>query len=359
MIREEQEVTRDNAQAVIDLLHEYKKRVRVSDAFIAKSLGVAPSTLSQVMSFKYAGDWQSIIRDLDRWHADELQRESAHKPTEYVETAVAKEILTVAGFAVKLRTIGLVYGPSGIGKSLALKAVADEFPASVYVSMESAATSPLGVLDAISRALRIDPGMGQSQRILSHRIKQTLLNTSRLLIIDEIHKLTDFKNDAPFHVLRDLYDGTNKAPQLWCGTTNLISYFQRGEGRGREPLAQLRRRIGVRRDLLQRTRKGGDGGHGERLYNLDEIRAIFRKAKIRLAADATKYLMLLANLPDSGALGACYNLVVMAIEINDGKAIITAEMLRSAQTMLLQDRECDALEDQIHELDTPPMARAG
>lgn len=362
VLREGEEVTREAAERVIANLHAFTKRIGVSAAYVARSLGIAGSTLSQVLSWKYAGDWQSIVVDVDRWLEEELRRESAPRPARFVQTEVAREVFTVAEIAAKLKTIGLVYGPSGIGKSLALQAVAADKPGAVYVSIESAGTSPLGVLESISRALRVDPGMGSSQRIIAHRIKQTLKGTSRLLIIDEIHKLTERKHDTSFHVLRDLFDQTDRAPQLWCGTTDLMQYFDRGAKSGREPLAQIRRRIGVRRDLLQRTRAGGGGdpgggGGAAPLFNIDEIRAVFGRGKMRLAPDAERYLTMLANLPDGGGLGACYNLVVMATEINAGRAMLTAELLQAAQSLLMQDREFFELRQRLEQ--PRPMVKVG
>jgi hypothetical protein len=61
---------------------------------------------------------------------------------------------------------------------------------------------------------------------------------------------------------------------------------------------------------------GGGGGDGGReavaLYSVDEIRAVFTAGKMRLTPEAVRYFVTLANLPDSGGLGTCMNLVAMA-----------------------------------------------
>jgi len=101
------------------------------------------------------------------------------------------------------------------------------------------------LLRAIARQMRITEG---SRRLLYYRIKEALSGTPRLLIVDQIHNLCGACDDRALYVLADLHDATH-APQLWCGTTDVVAYLDRGQAKGREPLSQIRRRIGICRDL--------------------------------------------------------------------------------------------------------------
>ncbi len=148
--------------------------------------------------------------------------------------------------------------------------------------------------------------------------------------------------------LADLFDATG-APQLWCGTSNVVQYLQRGQANGRDSLAQIRRRIGIAGDLGERTRSD-DGGPGEPLYTLDEIQRVFASGKMRITPEAMRYLWQLANTPDSGALGTATNLVSMAVAINERTATaLTAEMLRTAHRMLVSRASFAAVEQSMHE----------
>lgn len=355
-------VTRDQAAAVIAAVKAFKQRTNVSSAYIARAVGIANSTLCDVLLDRYAGNWQAIIADLDRFLEEEAKRDAAPKPSTFVLTRVAEEIFTVAEAAITLKTIGVLHGPSGIGKSLALRAVAAEKPGSVFVSIETAAASGAGIIDALAKALRANTGARYlASRHLLSRVKEILTGSPRLLIFDEVHKLctgTAAADDKALTVLRDIYDATG-APQLWCAATDVVGYLDRRFALGREPLSQIRRRIGIARDLAERL-TGPDGGPGEPLFTIDEIRQVFARSRLRLAPDAARYLAALANLPDSGALGACVNLVVMASKINERRAdTLTAEMLRAAQRLLVNRRAFAALESRLEEQRARPVAKVG
>jgi DNA transposition AAA+ family ATPase len=353
-------ITRELAQQVIDHIKAFQQRTGTKNAQIAKSLAIGPSTLSQVLSLTYPGDWQQVILDLDRWLDDQLQREAAPKVSEFVRTDVAEEIMAVADAVMAMGTIGMIYGPAGIGKTLALKAVAAEKPGSLFVSMETATAGKLGVVEALARALNIyTVYQNRSCRIYLAGIREKLSGSGRLVIVDEIHKLCGLRDDEGLNVLRDLYDQTS-VPMLWSGTTDLVAYLERRESaNGREPLAQIRSRITPVRDLAERCQPGSPGG-GEPLFTIDQVRKIFARSKMRLAPDAARYLTMLANLPDSGHLRTCKNLMVMATKLNESRSdVLTLDMLRSAHRLLVNRRGFQLLEHRLEELKTLPLAKVG
>lgn len=359
------QVTKDQAQAVIDAALEYLQRTNKSRTSVAKSIGIAASTLGQVLSWKYIGAWQQIIIDLDRWLIEEQDRDAAPRASTFIWTKVADEIRVVADIASTLKTIGLVYGPetSGIGKTMALRALKETKAGSALVTIEKASATPSGLMAAICLALRLS-NTGDTRRLYG-RAKDALAGTSRLLMIDQIHSLCHAKDDRAFFYLMDLFDATG-APQLWCGTSDIVAYFDRGQAKGKETLAQIRSRIGISRDLLQRTQGSGGGGPasaglGEPLFTIDEIRAIFGKGKMRIAPDAARYLLELANLPDAGGLRTCTNLVLMATAANklSASAVLTADVLRSFHRLLVNARAFGTVERRLEEARPTMLAKVG
>jgi DNA transposition AAA+ family ATPase len=348
-------VTTEMGQAVIAALLDYITSAGISRAAVAKSIGIAASTLGQVLNWNYPGSWQQVVIDLDRWLEDQQKRDAAPNASAFVWTKVAQEIRTVAEVASTLKTIGLVYGgeSSGVGKTMTLRAIAAEKPGSILVTVEKVRATTVGLLLGIARAMKIREASGGAPAIYQ-LIKEQLAGTSRLLLIDQIHNLCHAADDRPLFVLSDLFDATG-APQLWCGTTDIVAYLDRGQEKGRETLAQIRRRIGIARDLLERTR-GGDGAPGEPLYSIEEIRQVFARNRMRLTPDAARYLLTLANLLNSGALGMCQNLVAMATAINERSAdALTADMLRAAHRLLVSRQVFAAVENRVKE---PVAARA-
>jgi DNA transposition AAA+ family ATPase len=341
-------VTTDQGEAVIDAVNTYLSDAGMSRGALARSLGTAATTLGSVLNKRWPGTWRQRVIDLDLWLEKQLRQDAAPRPSSFVWTRVAQEIRTVAQVATTLKTIGLVFGPetSGMGKTLALRAIAAETPGSVIVTVEKLGSTAGALCAAIARALRVGSAVWCHPSL--ERIKHELAGTSRLLMIDQVHNLCDRRDDRALYMLADLFDATG-APQLWRGTTDVVGYLNRGQAKGRETLAQIRGRIGIARDLMERTRGGDGGGPGEPLYTADEVRAVFARNKMRLTPDATRYLMALANLPDSGALRTCVNLVAMATTINEhtGAAALTADMLRSAHRLLVSRQTFTVVEQRM------------
>lgn len=361
-----QNVTREQARRVIAEATRMKDSCGLKWKEIARAIGCGSGVFSAVINQNYIGDWQGVIVDLDKWVEEEQKRQLAPKPTEFVRTKVAEEVFTVADAVTTLKCIGLVFGWAGIGKTKALRAVAAEKPGSIFISIKTATATSMGVLQQIAEGCGLRDCYNANQRGLTLRLEQLLRGTPRLIIIDEIHKLCGGRDDKVLHVLRDLHDATGDSdagtgvPMLWSGTTDLIGYLERRQAGGREPLAQIRRRIGICRDLTERTYTA-DGGPGEPLYSVEEIRKVFAKSKMRLAPDAAKYLFMLANLPDCGGLGGCKNLIVMATKVHERHGdVLTADMLRGVHRLLVNRRAYGLLETRMEETTAPrPIARAG
>lgn len=354
-------VTDEQQVQVTEAVRAYCLRVGRKHAQVARAIGVSAAVVSQVLSRTYKGDWQAVVIALDRWLEEESKRDAAPKPTEFVWTKVAEEILTVAEICSAQGCIGLVYDRygSGIGKTIALQAIAADKPGAVYLSVQTAAATPLGVLRQVGKAVRAEVSNTHqaSVRVWMDAVCRVLAGSGRLLLVDEIHKLCGLKDDKALHVLRDLHDATG-CPQLWCGTTDLVAYLGQGKARGREPLAQIRSRIGISRDLRERVGEGPDGGGGQPLFSIEEVRKVFARSKLRLAPDAVRYLSLLSGLPDSGALRTCKYLVVMATRINEarGATALTADHLRSAHRLLVSRSSADLVEARMEQSAGRPAA---
>jgi hypothetical protein len=350
-----QEMRDEVCQSIIDYIGE----TRMSRSAVARSVGISPTTLGLILNGTYQSNWQQHIIDLDLWLEAQVKRDSTAKGNGFVTTRVAEEIMAVAEVASTLKTIGLVYGPesAGMGKTMALHAIAASKPGSVVVTLGKLDATAAGLIKAIGEALKINCAGGMKQRYC--RIKEKLAGTSRMLLIDQIHCLCGaHPGDKPLYVLADLFDATG-APHLWCGTSDVVSYLQRRQAGGQDSLAQIRRRIGCAKDLTERTRTD-DGGPGEPLYTIEEIRKVFAQGKMRLTPDAVRYLWQLANTPDSGALGTASNLVRMATAINERtETALTADMLRAAHRMLVSRTTFAAVEQSMGEPLTARRVRAG
>jgi hypothetical protein len=348
-------VTEAGAKQVIHEVELYRNRkgFKISLKQIGRDVGYSPPVISEVLSMSYNGDWKGIVLDLDRWLEARRKRDEAPQTAQYVLTEVAREIHTVGNLAMHGHMIALVFSPesSGIGKTMALEALHEETPGSLFVTCDKIEANTTGLLRAIARELRIE---NASNARIYGRIKDRLRGTSRLLIVDQIHNLRKAKDDKPLYVLTDLWDATH-APQLWCGTADLVAYLTRGQARGDESLAQIRSRIGYVRDLMQRCRENQDGGRGEPLVTIQQIREMFGKNKIRLAQGAVRFLYDLANIPDSGALRLCVNLVWVATVAAEQRKMTEIDVLL-LQAALKDSVQAETFSRLIAQVHTDPAA---
>ena len=340
-------VTPESAKLVIHHVEIHLKEHSLTRKQVARDVGYSPGVVSEVMSGTYRGDWQSVILDLDRWLDQRVKQIAAPQSAPFIWTEVAREIETVAHLVIKLHTIGLVYGPdtSGIGKTMALQAIHAETPGSIFITCDKIESNPTGLLRAIGHELRLSEGRNTN---LYARIRDCLRGTSRLLIIDQIHNLRKSKDDKPLYILADLQDAT-KAPQLWCGTADMVAYLQKGR-RGDESLAQIRSRITYVRDLLQRCKDSRDGGRGEPLVTVQQIRQMFASNKVRLTEGAIRFLYEMASVPDSGALRTCRNLVLIATLVAQERKMqeIDVPLLLAALRDSVQADTFSHLVNQVH-----------
>jgi hypothetical protein len=327
---------------------------------VAKSIGYSPGVISEFLAGRYAGNKAQVAIDVESWLVEEEQRRSRPQTTQFVWTNVAMDIKSTATYCLDKRSIGLVYGPdtSGIGKTTALKAIHQEIGPrrSSLITIDKVDANPTGLLKKICRGLGKDDGGTNARRFA--RAVEYLKGRSHLMMVDQIHNLRGSKEDKPFYILADLFDATNSA-QLWCGTADLVGYLARQQTRNAdESLAQIRRRIFPRIDLMERLRDGGGGGD-DLLVNVEQVREMFARNKLKLTGEAARFLCEICNQPDSGAIGLCVQVVDYATWMAEQSRATSIDLtlLRSALRLGFSSIRADDLLQRM-QFSQPPVRAA-
>jgi DNA transposition AAA+ family ATPase len=328
MLRDEETLTPARQDELLTKIRAYIEQERIPLSKLALRLGLTESVISQVLSQTYKASPAKHIRALAAVIDEKESEKEAVKPRGYVATSVARRIYSSAKYVKQYNGIALAYGPAGIGKTITLKALAADIPASIYVCMRTGCETPLSVAEAVGNAARVTPHR-RNVRGWLEALEGTLAGSNRLILIDEIHKLIGQRSDQSLHLLRDLHDSTD-CPMVWVGTSDIVLHIQSGQSKGRGgPLDQLSSRIGPWTDLAEGTAARGGG---KPLFTTEDIRKVFHSEELRISTDGIEYLKKLANVPGAGGLRACVKLIELAAYLAKGQ-IITAALLDEAQPL--------------------------
>lgn len=351
MLRDDEQLTDELRQTILTRFREHVERAGKSQEWAARSMGISPGTLSQVLSGNYAGDSEKYVRAIDKWTETQMVRATAPKPAGFVSTEVAKRIYNLAKWMIHTAGIGVVHGPAGCGKTKCLLALRADHPGSVYISITTAGHTKVAVMRALAAELRI-PGSHNTADLVFDQLVQVLKDTNRLILVDEVHKLEGRRKDEALHTLRDLHDHTG-CPMVWAGMSNIADYIQLGKSRW-EPLDQLCSRIKQWVDL--RDAVASWDGHTGGLYTIADIRSVIAKMQLRVTPDAERYLHMIANEPAAGHLRTiCDSLLRYAAKVAKGQPI-TADMIRQIRREQLGTKAAAVFERQ---LDMRAVAVAG
>ena len=306
-----------------------------SDKETARSLGIHKTTLNEIATGTYEEKHTSdratetlngVLVKLDRWLSNIEAIAEAPQRGPCADTAVVLEIKTVAQVALLLLTMAVVYGPAGIGKTLALLALLEVMPGSVLVTISDATMSVPQFFRELAATLKLETRgyKAMTRRLICDRLR----DTRKLLMIDEAH----LADSDVLNAIRQLHDDTG-CPVLLCGLPRLTRRIV--EGRADDGVgATLFSRVGISRDLMERTRTG----KGKPLFSVADVRAVFQDSKIRIAPDGQAWLHDVSNLPELGGLRTASNALRLATHIaqrsKESVTAITAAMLHDATRLL-------------------------
>ncbi|MCB9902538.1 MAG: AAA family ATPase [Planctomycetes bacterium] len=279
-----------------------------TQAWVSRNLGAGYSAavVSGFINGKPNSRDEEIARAVNEMLEIETARAKGVRPTVFVETGVAREILTVCTQARVHLAMGEILGPAGVGKSITLRACAQKIPGSVYLRCSESTAQPLAFLRSLAAAI----GVGQtgSMDLVMRRIVDRLSSSGRLLLLDEAQKLSKRTID----VLRDLHDMA-EIPIVICGTLLLRDMVNDAN----IFYGQLSSRIMVRVNLAERfaERGGGAGrskpGDHKPLFTVEEVVEALglSQGHLRLTDEAVAYLTSIACAPGLGCLRLCSQLV--------------------------------------------------
>jgi len=335
-------LTDEQRRAAMGNFKRYIDKRSFTIADVAHELGTPKaSTIRELTLGTYREGSDAHIRTLNNWIEQNARRRAVKLKNDFDSTTkVAKDIFNVARMVRENSTMGLVFGPAGIGKSRCSQAVYEVTAGAILVRTLNSTRTPKGLIGALADVLHCRSAHRNAEhakQTQEERVIAKLAESNRLIIIDEAHKLT---TDA-VEVLRDIHDAAG-VPILLVATRDLHTRILRSLT---PDLGQLYSRFDIILSLVQgHDPNGGDGK--KPLFTIEQIKKICAQPQIRLARDAEEYLSDIANQLGYGSMRRCKIVLVNGARAarkrqgvsDEDPVTVHAEDLERAEGRLRSDR---------------------
>ena len=259
-------------------LRQFLQQQQLTQASIARSLGVSPTAISQYLRGTYAkagGDAVALEAKISTYMANYQAQGSQQTQAELYETSDLIMVHSICDEIAIHQDMGVIYGKAGTGKTVAIKAFVTKHPEAVLIET----TPMMSVKELLAEILR---GLGQrsiygSASSMIKQIVRLFNNSQRILLIDEAENLTTKSLEA----IRRIHD-FSQVPTVLVGTYALLQNLKGRQGE----LLQLYSRISNKWEMQGLNDKDRQGLFGElaqaiKRYTTDIRRSvnIYQKAK--------------------------------------------------------------------------------
>ena len=244
---------------------EFIAKNGITQAMLARSIGVSAPQVSQYLSDSYKGDVAGLESKLN----DFMNNYAVRNDTDSVKITFTKN-MKMTHFTINetivSRDLTVIHGEAGCGKTTAVKEFVKQNPTTVFIEAIPG-MSISSVLSEISVAIGLQPS--KSSEAMIKAISKEFKRREAVLIIDEAENLTTKTLEA----LRRIWD-FSAVPTVLVGTPALINNLK---GRNGE-LLQLYSRVSGKYEFKGLSESDWINIFGEFSESIKEITTHLRRA---------------------------------------------------------------------------------
>jgi DNA transposition AAA+ family ATPase len=224
---------------VQDEMLDYIKEAKVTKSSVAKKIGINEGRFNAFLYGKYEGDNETVRKKCIEFLNMKLRRLELKKVEfDYYDTENSLNVKAVCKMTQLYKTMGLLYGDAGIGKSLTIEEFSRE-NINVYLITVYHSITALDLMESILTELKVD-AKGLDGTKMAEIIK-VLKGTDNTLIIDEAQHLSL----KCLEKIRAIHDKTGVGI-VFASSPDL---YQRLTGAKRKQYEQIFSRMLVRREI--------------------------------------------------------------------------------------------------------------
>jgi len=215
-------LTDQERKRIVTEVAELQAAESLPNTQVARIIGCSPSVWSQVRAGKYKGDTEEYLRRARQWLGRRQLRHEEPETT-FVQTSIARYILTVCRRATDMPTIGMVMTRSGAGKTAALLEFRKrEGGNCIYISAGQCMSSRSALLAEIATKLDLSLLPTTAAALAYREVRSRLADmyaggsgAQATILIDEA---TTLRPDA-INTLRNLHDDPACRPGIVLADT--------------------------------------------------------------------------------------------------------------------------------------------
>jgi len=211
------------------------ERRQMGNEAIGREIGCSSPLVSQLRAQTYTGRVglyiAAMVRAMERSEARDRYRTTEIK---FTRTSVAERVIGALRLVHVRGDVGVIIGPTGVGKTCAAREYASEQPDTIYL-IGGPNASPKSVLNLI--ATEVGLSWCGPQFDLRNALCRRLSGTGRLLILDE----ADFVSETTVQHLRIIQDES----RIGLAILGTEAYLGRLRGRRSPTLNQFLGRVGL------------------------------------------------------------------------------------------------------------------
>ncbi len=255
---------------MVEDIKKFMQENGLTQAQIARSLGKSAGQISQYFGGYYKGDVENLEKDLKNFMNSYKNRDKGKDSERIVSLRNMKGVNFLIDEVIISKTMGVILGDAGVGKTVAIKSYMTKNPAHIFVEAVPGMQFK-SVLEKIAQKAKVNTS-GKRPEELIYSIASAFKNTELVLIIDEAENLTTKTLEG----IRRIWD-FSRVPIVLVGTYSLSANLN---GRNGE-LRQLSSRISKKFEfepLSEDDWRALFGEWADEIKNIDKDKMFLRKA---------------------------------------------------------------------------------